>query len=300
MLIKKTVIVMDYECNNKCIFCCNGNKRNNIKPKTTKEIKRELIKAKKNGSTYIEFIGGEPTIRKDFLEVVNFAKFLEFDIIMLATNGRMLSDFVFAKEIIKHGINFIVFSIHGYNSKMHDYFVNVDGAFDQLISGIKNIKKLGLTNIGTNTTIIKQNYKFLEKIGKLIYNLGIKNSEFIFVDPTIGISKENFFSIVPKYEDVSKYVNKLLSFGERKKIDHWYIRYYPLCFIDEKYHHMVSEIREKKFFQTVHIAPDFINNEVYKSREEIGRVKIDKCKKCHFKTICEGYWQEYVNMRSIK
>jgi len=50
-----------------------------------------------------------------------------------------------------------------------------------------------------------------------------------------------------------------------KRIKHWAIRYYPLCFVKEKYHDMISELHEKATFDTKHFAPDFINLNVEKS-----------------------------------
>ena len=88
--IKKTVIFAGYTCNNRCIFCINYNKRD-IPPPSTKEIKKEIFSAKKRGSTYLELIGGEPTIRQDIIELIEFAKTIGFDTIMIATNGRMLT-----------------------------------------------------------------------------------------------------------------------------------------------------------------------------------------------------------------
>ena len=284
---------MGYSCNNKCIFCCNEDKRQTIEDQTTEEIKKEMVQYRKNGSEYVEFVGGEPTIRKELIELIVFAKKLGFKTIMFATNGRMLSNKIFAKKVIDSGITHIVFSIHGHNSQLHDELTQVPGSFNQLMQGIKNVKDLGLKDIGSNTTIVKQNYKNLEEIGNLIYSLGIRNSEFIFVDPTRGGPKNNFDSIVPTYEEVSPFVNALLSFGKEKNIPHWHIRYYPLCFIKKEFHDMVSETKEKEIFKTEHIARDFINTNVEKNRELVGRTKIKKCNGCEFYNICEGYWKEY-------
>ncbi|MBW2977572.1 radical SAM protein [Candidatus Woesearchaeota archaeon] len=294
MKIKKTVIFMGYTCNNKCIFCCNGNKRNTIKDKSTNEIKQDLIKSKNQGTGYIELIGGEPTIRKDIFEIVSFAKNLGFKTIMFATNGRMLSNKEFAKKIIDKGVNHLVFSIHGNSSELHDKLTQTPGSFKQLIKGIKNLQELGFKNIGTNTTIVKQNHKNLLNIGKLIYKLGINNSEFIFIDPTNIAPKKEFSKLVPSCKEISPYVNKLLEFGKNKKISHWHIRYYPLCFVKPEYHSMISELHEIKTFHTEIIAPDFINKNVAKSRKNIARSKIKECIGCKYDNICEGYWSEYL------
>ena len=82
MKIKKTVLFLWYSCNNNCLFCRNSHKRKKIKDKSTLEIKKDIITAKKEGSDYLELIGGEPTIRKDIFNIVSFAKKIGFDTII--------------------------------------------------------------------------------------------------------------------------------------------------------------------------------------------------------------------------
>ena len=290
--IKKTVIFVGYECNNNCIFCINWDKRN-IQSRTTSEIKKEMIGAKDRGSTYLEMIGGETTIRPDIVELISFAKGLGFKTIMMATNGRMYSYKKVAKEIIEAGLNSIVFSIHGHNASLHDSLTQVKGSFEQLKKGIENVKEIGLKDIGSNTTIIKQNYKKLPEIGELIYNLGIRNSEFIFVDPTYGAAFNFFDKLVPKISQVAPFVHRCLDIGKKNNIAHWHVRYVPLCYFTD-YLDQVSELQEVKIFKTEHIAPDFYNPNAEEGRKNIGRAKTKRCKGCLLYNECEGIWKEYL------
>ena len=290
--INKTVIFTNYQCNNSCIFCIEENKRN-MPARTTVEIKNEIVKAKKRGTTYLEFIGGEFTIRSDALELIKFAKENGFKTIMIATNGRMLSYEKYAKEFIKAGLTSIVFSIHGHNEKLHDSLTRSKGSFKQLISGLKYFQKLKFSNIGSNTTIVKQNYKYLPEIGKFIFDLGIRNSEFIFVDPNDGAPKKNFEKIVPKISTAAPYIRKCLDIGKSNKIDHWHIRYVPLCYFKD-YLTQISELDEVEKFKTEHIAQDFENLSVEISRAQVGRIKPLKCQSCCLHKKCEGIWKEYI------
>ena len=110
-------------------------------PQTKKEVMNHMIGARKRGSTYLEMIGGEITIRSDFIDFIKFAKKLGFKTIMIATNGRMFSYKKRAYKAIKAGLNSIVFSIHGHNSELHDELTRVPGSFKQLLSGVENMKK---------------------------------------------------------------------------------------------------------------------------------------------------------------
>jgi len=147
--------------------------------------------------------------------------------------------------------------------------------------------------VGLNTTISKQNYKFLPKIGNFINDLNFINAEFIFVDPTHGAPKNNFFKIVPKISEIAPYVHKCLDIGKGRRNSHWQIRYYPLCYL-RGYENQISEVDEISRFHTIHLAPDFKNFDVGKSRRDNGRTKTEKCQECKHYKICEGIWKEYL------
>ncbi|MFH1712561.1 MAG: hypothetical protein ABH896_00010, partial [Candidatus Jacksonbacteria bacterium] len=89
------------------------------------------------------------------------------------------------------------------------------------------------------------------------------------------------------------YVRKCLDVGKKNNIYHWAIRYVPLCHFQD-YLDQVSELQEVKTFKTEHLAPDFENFNVEESRQEIGRIRPGKCKKCKLFGQCEGIWKEYL------
>jgi len=295
--IKKTVIFLGYICNNKCVFCINWDKRK-IPGGSFQEIKREMAAAKKRGSTYIEFVGGEPTVRPDILDLIRFAKELGFKTIMMATNGRMYSYDSFARKALEAGLNSLVFSIHGHTAVLHDSLTQAPGSFDQLKKGLENVKALieemGVrVSLGSNTCIVKQNYKQLPKIGEYIKNLGIDNSEFIFVDPNYGAAFGKFDQLVPKISLAAPYIRKCLDIGKETGAAHWHIRYVPLCYFTD-YLDQISELQEVATFKTEHIAPDFYNPNAEEGRRTVGRAKTQKCSGCKLFNACEGIWKEYL------
>jgi len=295
--IKKTVIFAGYKCNNKCIFCMNWDKRN-IPDITTSEIKKEMVGARNRGSTYLEMIGGETTMRPDIIEIISFAKDLGFETIMMASNGRMYSYKEFARKILEAGLNSIVFSIHGHTAELHDSLTQTKGSFKQLKKGIENIKKIKKElnlkiSLGSNTCIVKQNYKYLPQIGQYIHDLGIDNAEFIFVDPNYGAAFDFFNKLVPKISQIAPFVHRCLDIGKKNNTTHWHIRYVPLCYFTN-YLDQISELQEVETFKTEHIAPDFYNPDIEKSRKSIGRAKTIRCKRCLLYNKCEGIWKEYL------
>ncbi|MBL7130739.1 MAG: radical SAM protein [Candidatus Omnitrophica bacterium] len=297
--IEKIVIITGYHCNNRCQFCVAADKRQ-LHNKTTEEIVNEMVDARKRNKTYLELIGGELTIRPDAVYLIKIAKGLGFEFIAMATNGRMLSYKDFARKLIAAGITDIIFSIHGHNAKLHDSLTRSPGSFKQLIQGLENVKKAGLRRIGSNTTIVKQNYRYLPRIGKLILEKGIRNSEFIFADPTYGGVYNNFIKFMPRISEAAVYIRKCLDLSNgRSDISHWHIRYVPVCYF-KGYEGRISEVYEKKTFHTEHLAPDFQNFDVEKSRAEISREKPEKCRACKYYSLCEGIWKEYIRHYGIR
>jgi len=80
------------ECNEKCLFCVRGGKAKPIKYLNTEESKRKIEKAIKEGWKTIIFDGGEPTLRRDLFDLLNWSGGKGFKNISILTNGVRLAD----------------------------------------------------------------------------------------------------------------------------------------------------------------------------------------------------------------
>lgn len=289
---RKLVIFTGYACNNNCVFCINADKRK-IRPKTTQEILREIYACSKKGVEILELIGGETTIRDDFFSLLAAAKKIGIKETIIATNGRMFSDLSFAKKALESGLGAVIFSVHGSDKKIHDMLTCVPGSFFQLKKGIENFKKLGFSKVNGNTTVVKQNMRDLPKIADFYVSKGIRNVEYIFVDPNYGGAKNNFNKYVPKISAAAVFMKKAIDIGLKAGFDQWKARYVPLCHFRGYFDH-ISEINERKLFFVEHSAPDFVNKDVLTSRRKAGRKKTRRCFGCSVYAICEGLWKEYL------
>ena len=289
---QKLVLFTGFSCSSHCHFCIDLNKRD-LPDKSTRTIVEEMVQAKAAGVEYLEMIGGEATIRRDFIPLVRVAKKLGFKDVVVVTNGRMFASPEFAKATVEAGVTDLVFSIHGPDAKLHDELTYVPGAFDELIAGVANVRKAGLARIFGNCTVIKQNMKRLPEIAALFLKLGIHHVEFIFVDPTYGGAYTNFQGLVPRISEAAPYMREALDVGRRGGTRDFMARYVPLCHFTD-YLDQVSEIREVATFRTRHWAPDFKNDDVSAGRVIAGREKTERCAGCSLYDRCEGIWKEYV------
>jgi len=301
---KKVVLVPGYQCNNHCVFCINRDKRD-LPAKNTAEVLKEMKEASQRGCDYAEFAGGENAIRPDFPLLVKSAGTMGYKRVAVATNGRMFSYPGFAEKISENGLTDIIFSIHGHTPELHDRMTGVEGSFAQMLEGVRNMLRVFRGTVATNTAVTKINYRYLPEIGRFIAgHFGFTNSEFIFADPSQGGVKDSFDKLMPKISEAAPYMRKTLDLAaekikaepeERKLLYNWGVRYVPVCYFQDYFPYQISEIREKIIYTNVqHITPDYINLNYIKGRQEISRVRPEKCRACRYYESCEGIWKEYV------
>lgn len=296
MVTRKLSMILGYDCNNNCRFCYCADKKydKHIKSKTTEQVKRELEEGIERGCNFVDFLGGEPSIRKDIFDLVAYAKKLGFNTIGMTTNGRMFSYKDFAKKMVDRGLNHVIFSIHGHKPEIHDYLTRVPGSFRQATAGMKNIKEVNPDiYLCTNTVIVKPNYKYLPQIAQKNIDLGADACEFIFIHPR-GNAYKNFDEIVPRLSDIVDYIPKTIIVGKSNNIEHFVMRYIPMCYMmGVGYESYLSEYESKDRLKEEHVGPEFRDLDVEKNRREHGRVKGKQCAACKYDKICEGVFKEY-------
>lgn len=290
--VKKTTIITGYNCNNRCVFCIYAD-RHDIPDKPGRRIVKEMKAARARGNKWLVFVGGEVFIRKDVAGLIAEAKKMGFDEIVAATNGRMFAYRDFAEKVLGAGITQVYFSLHGHTPELHDSLTQAQGSFEQQIRGIKNLIALGFKNIGTHTTIVKNNYRHLPEIASLVLTLGIDRQDFVFVDPNYGGAKKAFETCVPRIAAAAPFIKKALALLKKNASRHYAVRYFPACRLKgcEEY---ASDLRDMQTVHTEHIGPEFTDLHVERTRRAYLRTKTDKCAPCRYFSACEGVWKEYL------
>lgn len=284
--MERADVKIGFQCNNRCKFCVQGDKRNLLAAKNLEEIKKDLKEAFKKGKGEVVLTGGEPTLHPDFLEIVKSAKSIGFKEIQIQTNGRLFAYFDFCVKTIEAGATQFSPALHGPNAKIHDFLTSSRGSFEQTIQGIKNLKKLNQYLL-TNTVITAKNYRHLPEIARLLVDLGVNQFQFAFIHLG-GRAYENRDWIVPQKSEVMPYVKKGLDIGIKadKKITTEAI---PYCLMKgyEDY------IAEKIIPESIVYDIDFTLDDYGAYRRNKGKVKGPNCPQCRYFKICEGPWKEY-------
>lgn len=284
--MKRVDIKIGFLCNNQCKFCVQGDKRILCNNKTKEEIKKILREASKSYGEVV-FTGGEPTIRRDIIELVNHAKLLGFKHIQIQTNGRMFFYKDFCKKMIEAGANEFSIAIHGPNKKNHDFLTSIVGSFQETTQGIRNLKELGVYVL-MNTVITSYNYKFLPQIAQLLVDLDVDQFQFAFPH-ILGRAQDNKDWLIPRKSQAIDYVKRGLDIGIKagKRVMTEAI---PYCFMNNGYEKYASErvIPETKIFDA-----NFVIDNYTEYRRKKGKAKRSNCKRCKYDSVCEGPWKEY-------
>ena len=282
---RRVDVKVGFSCNNKCLFCVQGEKRHKVGDFNTAEVKKTLEEARKTADSIV-FTGGELTIRKDVVELVRHARSLGFAVIQIQTNGRMLAYPKFVDELVEAGANEFSPALHGHVAGLHDWLTGSPGSFEQTSKGIRNVKALGKTVL-TNSVITRSNFRHLPELAHLLVSLGVDQYQFAFVHP-VGSAAANFDAIVPRMSMIEPHVKAGLAVGIKagKSVMTEAI---PYCFMGgfERY---VAEriIPRTKIFDAGLVIDDYT---AFRLTE--GKAKGPACPKCVHFAYCEGPWKEY-------
>jgi radical SAM protein with 4Fe4S-binding SPASM domain len=160
-------LALTYKCNNNCYFCYTGGPHK-VSELSTKDWKKALDKIWDAGVPQVVFTGGEPTLRKDLVELVDHAR--EF-VTGLVTNGRRLVKL--APDLRRVSLDYVQVSLESPDAAVHDKMVGVNGAWKETIDGIQAALKSGLEVI-TNTTLTKDSAPAFAALVKTGAGLGLK------------------------------------------------------------------------------------------------------------------------------
>ena len=144
-------------CNFKCGYCLPDgykiNKSDNRKFIDKEEIGRLAKALSELGVSKIRLTGGEPTIRKDFFDIVGIIKKNSgIKKTVITTNGYKLDQI--AHKIKNSGLDGINISIDSLNSKIFKKITGHD-RLGEILKGIEKLLKFNFKNIKINAVLLK-------------------------------------------------------------------------------------------------------------------------------------------------
>jgi len=144
---KRVIVNLTYRCNNRCPFCTTGTQAR-PEPDFT-ALRAELVAQRRLGATALSIDGGEPTLSDKLFALVAFGRKIGYRSIEVTTNGRMASYPAYAERLLRSGVSAISVSIHGPDAETHTAHVGDPEAFEQTLSGVRNLVRAGGRSVGT-------------------------------------------------------------------------------------------------------------------------------------------------------
>lgn len=127
------------------------------------------------------FSGGEPLMREDFFELVDYA-FKKGMNISLATNGTMVDREV-AKRLRTMGVGWVEISIDGAEKDVHDA-IRGEGTFEKAVNAVRCCIEEGIDAVALAITLTKQNKDEVDEIFELARDLGVGYLVFLNFIPS--------------------------------------------------------------------------------------------------------------------
>lgn len=189
--LKFLFIEMTNLCNERCCHCGSScGERNSDGILSGEEIKAFL---KKTASQFdirdiqLCITGGEPLLRSDFFDIMNYANSLGYSWGM-TSNGTLIDEKT-AERLAEAGMKTISISLDGL-PETNDWFRQKQGGFESALNGVRNLVKCGKFNHVQVTTVVhKKNIGELDALYKLLKKEHIRSWRVINIEP-IGRARE--------------------------------------------------------------------------------------------------------------
>ena len=193
-------------CNMNCPHCYRDAGKAAPNELTTSEAKTMLQQISAAGDNYkhapkiMIFSGGEPLLREDIFELVEYAASQGLRPVF-GTNGILLTSDV-VKKLKESGAAAMGISLDSIDPEKHDSFRGVPDGFNKTVEGMKNCREMGL-RFQIHTTVMDWNYDEIEKITDLAVELGASAHHIFFLVPTgRGASLAAGIMKAKKYEHI--------------------------------------------------------------------------------------------------
>ena len=168
---------LTYRCNERCVHCYLDHDDHG--EMTTAEIKHLLDEMAEAGVFVLSLSGGEIFLRKDLLEILEYARFQRQFCVKLKTNAIMIRERE-AARLREIGVESIQISIYSHRHEVHDGITLVPGSLQRSITAAKFLKSQGLRVIFANVLMV-QNAHDYQGVRALAEELGIEST----LDPTV-------------------------------------------------------------------------------------------------------------------
>lgn len=167
LLVSAMVKDGNWHCNQNCIHCyAAGQELVSENELSTDDWKKIIDKCRESMIPQITFTGGEPTMREDLFELIDYSRWF---VTRLNTNGIKLTR-DYCKKLSEVSLDSCQITFYSYNEEIHNKLVGAN-QYENTLAGIENALEAGI-NISINTPLCTLNKDYVETL-KFLHNKGI-------------------------------------------------------------------------------------------------------------------------------
>jgi len=213
LMISSMVKNEKWHCNQKCLHCYAANQEYaETKELSTEEWKKVIDICKKNCIPQLTFTGGEPTLREDLVELIDYSKWF---VTRLNTNGVLLTKEL-CKKLFEASLDSIQVTLYSSDPKKHNKLVGAEN-FEQTVQGIKNAIAAGL-NVSINTPLCSINKDYVSTL-KFAKQLGITYATSSGLIVTGNANKKASKSTQLSTEEITSIMEKACKYAEKAEME---------------------------------------------------------------------------------
>src|ERR1700735_2689196 len=131
---------LTYACNLSCVHCLSSSGRRDPRELSTDECKAVIDTLERMQVFYVNIGGGEPTVRPDFWELVDYATAHQVGV-KFSTNGVKITPEVAARLAASDYVD-VEISLDGATAEVNDV-VRGPGSFDMAMRAMENLRAAG-------------------------------------------------------------------------------------------------------------------------------------------------------------
>jgi len=159
-------------CNLHCRHCLSADLRKGCDRELDFEESRRFIDDLDRMEVFqVNFGGGEPFMREDFLDILDYAHAKKITT-CVSTNGTLVDE-ALAARLARMYYLYIQVSLDGATAETND-IVRGEGTFERIIAGIEALKGHGFPHLSINTVVMGTNFREIFRIHDLGRRYGVK------------------------------------------------------------------------------------------------------------------------------
>jgi len=230
-------VLVTERCNNYCLMCSQPPREINDDHLVDELLQTIPLMSRETLSVVIT--GGEPTLLGERLaQVINaFRCYLPYTAVHVLSNGRSFRDLDYAKAIgqVQHPDLMIGIPLYSDISSKHDYVVQADGAFDDTIRGIINLKTVGV-RVEIRVVLHNLTYDRLPELARFIRrNLTFCDHVALMGLEMTGFTRSNLNKLWIDPKDYQAQLRDAVAILDGAKMD-VSIYNHQLCILEESLH----------------------------------------------------------------